>query len=449
MDASLADAKQIIADAKEKARNFNEEATARLNTSTLKSIEIVEAAKIKAHDIAGSAFDAMSKATLYEKTAKAMKNIIEGYGYEYLKPSHSLLDDLADDFSHKEAGQLLRVARDRSSVMISNGTAAKCEYVEANRRDTAIEFVIDAFNGKVDSILSRVKSDNAGKLSQEIRDAFTQINFQARAFRDARITEEYLEARLDELRWAAVAQQLKVEEQAEQRRIKDQIREEEKARKELERAIKDAEKEEDIIKKAMEKAQKQIDAANAEQKAKYEKQLEELQLKLKDAEERNQRAKSMAEQTKRGHVYIISNIGSFGEDVFKIGLTRRLEPIDRVRELGDSSVPFEFDVHAMIYSEDAPALENALHKHFVLSQLNKVNHRKEFFKVNLTHIKEEIDSLGVNAHWTMIAEAREFKESLAIEKAINENPANKEAWINRQLELDSVPLIINENIEDN
>ena len=107
-----------------------------------------------------------------------------------------------------------------------------------------------------------------------------------------------------------------------------------------------------------------------------------------EAEEKNQRALSMAQQTKRGNVYVISNIGSFGENVYKVGMTRRLEPMDRVRELGDASVPFPFDVHAIIESDDAPALENTLHKALALMQVNKVNPRKEFFRVSLSDIHE-------------------------------------------------------------
>jgi hypothetical protein len=134
-------------------------------------------------------------------------------------------------------------------------------------------------------------------------------------------------------------------------------------------------------------------------------------------------------------VYIISNIGSFGEHVYKIGLTRRLEPLDRIRELGDSSVPFEFDVHAMIYSEDAPALEAKLHDHFLVMQVNKVNYRKEFFRTNLAHIREEVTKLGVDAKWTMVAEAQEYRETLAIEAAIKDDPAKRDAWAQGLLEL--------------
>ena len=431
----------MLSEARKKAKDLKEAAEKALDSATVQAGQIMDSANKKAEEIAGSAYQAMKNADQLEKTAKAMKNIIEGYGDEYLVPGHSLLDDLAEEFGFTEAGAELKKARERSKLMVKNGTAATCEYAEAKRKDTAVGFVIDAFNGKVDSILSRVKNDNAGMLEQEIRDAFTLVNYNGKAFREAQITLAYLDSRLSELKWAAVAQQIKLEEREEQRRIKEQIREEEKARRDYERAIREAAKEEDLLRKAMEKAQEQIAQASEEQKAKYEGQLLDLTERLKAAEEKNQRALSMAQQTKRGNVYIISNIGSFGEHVYKIGLTRRLEPMDRIRELGDSSVPFDFDVHAMIFSEDAPALETQLHKHFLLLQVNKVDYRKEFFKVDIHHIKQEVEAFGLTVKWTMTAQAREYHESLAIEAAIKEDPNKREAWIKRQLLLDPVSAI--------
>jgi len=431
-------ASMLISEAKQQTKSMKDEAQEKLNASAIMASKIIDEANKKAEEIAGSAYEAMKNADLYEQTVQAMKNIIVGYGDQYLITGYSLLDELAKDFGHTEAGQALKSARERTKAMIRTGTAATCDYVEKNRRDTAINFVVDAFNGKVDSILSRVRNDNAGKLEQEIKDAFTLVNYNGKAFRSARILEEYLTARLDELKWAAIAQQLRIEEREEQRRIKEQIREEEKARKEFERAIRDAEKEEDVIRRAMEKAQQEIGRAKEEQKEKYEKQLEELMQKLKEAEERSQRALSMAQQTKRGHVYVISNIGSFGEHVYKIGLTRRLEPLDRIRELGDSSVPFEFDVHAMIFSENAPSLENKLHKHFVMMQLNKVNYRKEFFKVDIAHIRQEIEQLGITAKWTMTAVAQEYHETMAIEKSLMGDDVFRKEWIERQTRFGSI-----------
>ena len=436
VEMANAEAASTLSEARQKAKTLKEEVQKRLDSATVQAGTIIETANKKAEEIAGSAYEAMKNADELARTATAMKNVIEGYGDEFLVPGHSLLDDLADEFGFTDAGITLKNARERTRLMVRNGTAATCEYVEAKRKDTAINFVIDAFNGKVDSILSRVRNDNAGKLEQEIRDAFTLVNYNGKAFREARISPEYMSSRIEELKWAAVAQQIKLEEREEQHRIKEQMREEEKARREYERAIRDAAKEEDLLRKAMEKAQAHMAQASEEQKAKYEAQLVDLTERLKAAEEKNQRALSMAQQTKRGYVYIISNIGSFGEDVYKIGLTRRLEPMDRIRELGDSSVPFGFDVHAMIFSEDAPGLENQLHKHFVTMQMNKVNYRKEFFRVNITHIKEEVEKFGLTAKWTIAALAREYHESMAIEKTISADPAKREAWIQRQLVLE-------------
>jgi hypothetical protein len=229
--------------------------------------------------------------------------------------------------------------------------------------------------------------------------------------------------------------------------IREQIREEEKARREFERAIKEAQKEEETLKRLIEKAQKEVSRATDEQKVKFEEQLKELEGKLKEAEEKNQRALSMAQQTKSGNVYVISNIGSFGEDVYKIGMTRRLEPLDRIRELGDASVPFEFDVHSLIYSENAPGLESELHKKFLRLQMNKVNPRKEFFRITLADIKNEIDKMNINVKWTMTAEARQYRESLAIEQAISNDKQKQEEWEKYQLELDPVSIEFDEDAD--
>ena len=395
---------------------------------------IVEAANKRAEEIAGDAYSAMNRAKEFADTAKAMKNIIEGYGDAYIVPTYNLLDDLAEEFSFTEAGQKLKAAREMSRWMVKAGRAATCDYAESNRRDTAIRFVIDAFNGKVDSILSRNKADNHGKLEQEIRDAFALVNHNGTAFRNARITDEYLTSRLEELKWAATTRVLKEQDREEQRQLREQIREEEKARREFERAMKDAAKEEDTIKKAMDKVLQQAANANDAQRVEFEAKLRELELKLQAAEEKNQRALSMAQQTRTGHVYVISNVGSFGEEVFKIGMTRRLEPKDRIRELGDASVPFEFDVHAMIFSDDAPSLEKTLHRHFLRRQMNKVNPRKEFFRLGISEIRAELESLGVETLWTMAAEAHEYRETIRIEQQIRENPVIEQQWTRHQLE---------------
>ena len=109
-------------------------------------------------------------------------------------------------------------------------------------------------------------------------------------------------------------------------------------------------------------------------------------------------------------------------------MTRRLEPLDRVRELGDASVPFPFDVHAIIESDDAPALETNLHKAMALMQVNKANPRKEFFRISLADIHKLVDNMGYTANWTMEAAAAEYRETLAIEESMKNDPEAKRRW---------------------
>jgi len=196
-------------------------------------------------------------------------------------------------------------------------------------------------------------------------------------------------------------------EREEQARIKAQIREEQRLEREIERELQRLERERTAIKAALEKAL-------AEAKDQYSEEVQHLKARLAEAEENSQRAMSRAQMTKSGHVYVISNIGSFGEDIFKIGMTRRLEPADRVRELGDASVPFPFDVHMMISSDDAPTLENALHRALHRLRLNKIKPRKEFFRTDLDAIREIVEQNHGEVEYVADAEALEYRQSLEI-----------------------------------
>lgn len=409
-----------------------QKAEALVSSATAQAVQIINEAKGRAEEIGGEAYRALQQADQLRETATALRNVIEGYGDQYLKPTFSLLDELAGTYGFDEAGQELKRARERTKLMIQSQRAATCEYVEVIRRETAIRFVIDAFNGKVDSILSRTKQDNFGTLERQIRDAWALVNHNGTAFKRARVTEEFLSARLEELRWAVAIMAIREREREEQRAMKEQLREEEKARREIDRALRDAAKEEDLIRRAMETAQQRVAKANDEQRARFEADLADLKARLLIAEERNQRAMSMAQQTRAGHVYVISNIGSFGENVYKIGMTRRLEPMDRVRELGDASVPFSFDVHAMIWSDDAPGLEKSLHHQFVREQINKVNPRKEFFRVDIAALRDALDARGVDVVWSVTAMATEYRESLAIGRRIEQSPALADDWLRAQ-----------------
>jgi hypothetical protein len=403
-------------EAQERAREIYKQAEALLVQANADASKRLAAAESQAHEIGGEAYEALQNKAALEQAARAIGNVIDGYGDRYIVPTHSAIDDLAADFGHLAAGESLRIARENTRQMVLRGEAAACDYAEKERRETAIRFVIDAFNGRVEAVLSRAKHDNHGTLEQEIRDAFALVNLNGVAFRNARILQPYLEARLTELHWTVAAQELKRKEREEQRRIQEEMREEEKVRRDIERARREAQREEELMQRAIERAQEEAAKANDEERQQLQERVEELRQQLAEAHTQNERKLSMAQQTRAGNVYIVSNVGSFGEDVVKIGMTRRIVPEDRIRELSDASVPFEFDVHAMIRSDDAPTLERELHAEFEDRRVNKVNYRKEFFRVPLQRVREFVGARQLEATFTMTAEAREYRESLALAK---------------------------------
>ena len=190
-------------------------------------------------------------------------------------------------------------------------------------------------------------------------------------------------------------------------------REEREAQREYERAIKKALKDEEKAQEALEQKRREIAEAQTQEKIqKLQEQIQGLEKALVEARELKERAMSMAQQTKIGYVYVISNIGSFGKDVYKIGMTRRLDPMERVLELSNASVPFPFDVHTFIYSEDAPALEADLHRRFDAKKVNSINYRKEYFHVTLDEIKAALKEKGVDANFVDEPDAFQYRECL-------------------------------------
>lgn len=277
------------------------------------------------------------------------------------------------------------------------------------------KLMLRAFNGECDNFIKGVKWNNETRIEERILKSSEMITRMGET-QGLRMSQEYVKLKLLELRLTHEAELKKYEEKEIQREIREKIRDEEKAKREYEKAQKEAAKDEKLLREGMEKMKREMQKANAAERAVYEKRLLEMQEKLKIAEEKSQRAISMAQQTKAGHVYVISNIGSFGENIYKIGMTRRLEPLDRVYELGDASVPFRFDVHAMIYSDNAPELENKLHKQFDKFRLNHVNRRREYFNVSLQEIAKIVRENHGEIEFIIEPEAKEYRESLVIKE---------------------------------
>jgi len=353
--------------------------------------------------------------------------------YDRLKREVGLLEENIEDISvglykphyHYDSSEqykkALEAIREQQKGLVKGGKAAVCGKAwriendqRAGERMTKqyLKLILRAFNGECDAAVARVSWNNITRMEERIRKAQEAINVLGGVM-DMKIMPDYLELKLAELRLEYETDRKRHEEQEEQRRIREQMREEERALREAEKARQDAEEEEARQLKALERARADLAKATGESLELLQRRIQQLDAALHKAQELKEKATSMAQLTRSGHVYVVSNVGSFGENIFKIGMTRRLEPMDRIRELGDASVPFEFDVHAMVYSQDAPTLERELQTRFQASAVNLVNPRKEFFEVSLDHIQAFAREKGLNVELTKLAEAREYRETLA------------------------------------
>lgn len=262
---------------------------------------------------------------------------------------------------------------------------------------------------------SRTTANNGHQSLEKLAESIIATEALIKCFDSrATINEEFRGLLLNRLEIEIHFKKAKQLAKEEQRELREQEREEKKAIQEAERIQKEAEKEEQIKLEAIAELEKQMAAQSESERAAHQEELSLLKAELEEAHQKFERARSRAQETKKGHVYIISNVGSFGEDVLKIGMTRRMEPMDRVKELGDASVPFTFDVHALIESDDAPDLESALHKVFDGRRVNKVNRRKEYFNVSIDDIEKELEKLEINALINKIASADEYYQSIKL-----------------------------------
>lgn len=262
-----------------------------------------------------------------------------------------------------------------------------------------VRLTMRAFNNECEAALANARWNNVNAMEKRILNSAKQIN-NANASLNLSISEGYIALKLDELHLThEYRERLKVEKDD-----RAELARSEREEKKLLAAAVAAEREEQKYAALLEEARKEAGTDEG--------RIAELEAALVEAQDNGERARAMAEMTKSGYVYIISNIGSFGEDVFKIGLTRRLEPDDRVRELGDASVPFTFDTHAMIYSEEAPALEAALHNEFSDRRVNAANMRKEFFRVELPEVEDAVKKLAPDATFFTDREAQDWHETL-------------------------------------
>lgn len=293
-----------------------------------------------------------------------------------------------------------------------NGNAAKGRRMVADMQ----KLLLRAFNSECDDVIEHVKYNNIESSEKRItasRDAISKLG----DLMGVSIQPRYYRLKIEELYLAFEYQQKKQQEKEEQKEARARMREEAKLAKEIEEERKKLEKEQKHYQNALKKITEQLASASEEDRAAIEEKKRELEQQLSKIDQEFQAVDYREANQRAGYVYIISNIGAFGEDVYKIGMTRRLDPMDRVDELGDASVPFDFDVHAMIFSDDAPRLEAALHNAFADRKLNFVNQRREFFHVSLDEIKQVVkENYDRSVEFIDLAPAEQYRQSLLMKK---------------------------------
>ena len=344
--------------------------------------------------------------------------------YGLYKPRY----DFANSSAYK--GKLSEV-RSNQKEMIKNGDAGTIfnpmtlDGSEAKGRSMQkknIKQLVRSFNGECEAAINKVTKSNIEMIEKRITRSFEQLN-KLNESNGVRLTANYLDSKLDEAHIALEYALKKEQEKELLREQRQREKEERQAQREYAQERAKYEKDETHFQQAKDLLQNKINNSKSDVEIEsLKRKLADLQDKISDIQAKKVKLSDRAENPTAGYVYIISNIGSFGQNVYKIGVTRRLDPMDRINELSSASVPFKFDVHALIFTDDAYKLETELHEYFDKERVNKVNKRKEFFRLNIDEIKQILSKhkeLTFDFH--EIPDAPEYRDTLLIEKKLQES----------------------------
>lgn len=344
--------------------------------------------------------------------------------YGLYKPRY----DFANSSAYK--GKLSEV-RSNQKEMIKNGEAGiifnsmtlnDSEAQGRSMQKKNIKQLVRSFNGECEAAINKVTKSNIERIKKRITRSFEQLN-KLNEPNGVRLTANYLDSKLDE---AYIALEYALKKEQEKELLREQRQREKEERQAQEQYAQERakyEKDETHFQQAKDLLQNKINNSKSDVEIEsLKRKLADLQDKISDIQAKKVKLSDRAENPTAGYVYIISNIGSFGQNVYKVGVTRRLDPMDRINELGSASVPFKFDVHALIFTDDAYKLETELHEYFDKERVNKVNKRKEFFKLNIDEIKQVLSKhkeLTFDFH--EIPDAPEYRDTLLIEKKMQES----------------------------
>lgn len=336
---------------------------------------------------------------------------IQEYGFyrrKYKFSDSSKYKTELDNIRHKEK-DLVKNSQAGTIInqMTLNGNSAQGKTMQ----NQLIKAMIRGFNGEADALLVKITVSNVDQKIKSLEKTYEQLNKLYKR-NEIAITRNYLQLKKEELTLAAEYELQKEKEKQLLREQREQEREDKKLQAEIKTKRKQVDKDRNHYNNMVKKVKVLLETTNSSEFEKLKIQLQEYENKLEELDAIEEDIDYREGHATAGYVYVISNIGSFGEGVYKIGVTRRLDPIERIRELSSASVPFQFDVHALIFSEEAFALENNLHKSLADYRVNQVNSRKEYFKVSFDHIKNILDShKELTVELTELPEAFEYKQT--------------------------------------
>ena len=328
--------------------------------------------------------------------------------------------DFANSLEYKDKLNVIRemqkaMIKSKSAVNFSeNWTVDGSKAKGKKMTNDNIKMILRSFNNECEAAVNKVKFSNIQSIKKRIQTSFDQHNKMNDSNRVS-LTPRFLDLKLQELYLAFEYEQKKEDEKEALREQREKEKEDKALQKEIESKKKIIYKEISHLENVINELEMKLIVANESEKDSLEAQILELKENLNTFEGEIEELDYRTTNASAGYVYVISNIGSFGEDVVKIGVTRRLDPLERISELSSASVPFKFDLHALIFSYDAYNLKTSLHNKFATKRLNAVNNRKEFFKITIDEIEKELQVYkNLTIDFSKVPEAQEYRESLKI-----------------------------------
>ena len=355
-----------------------------------------------------------ARQTIVETRETALLQEVGIYDYR-----HPLTDAVAYENALSRLQDAIKAAtkKDGGAIEAATNWEVNGSKIEGAKiiRDIS-KLMLRAFNAEADTLIRGLKPYKLDSAKERLRKVEGTIKRLGEGMQ-IRISPTYYQLRVDELELTADFLQKQAEEKEVERQERERMREERKAQQEIERERAKLEKEKQHYVNALETLTENGDEEAA---ARLREQLSEVDKAIETVESR-------AANTRAGYVYVISNIGSFGESMVKVGMTRRLDPMDRIRELSDASVPFNFDVHALFFSSDAVGIETAMHDRLAGSRVNSVNRRREFFRATPLELRSHLSELtGELLEFREVAEAIEYRQTLGVNN-YRDSPASAAA----------------------